>query len=110
MARLLGKSAGAISGIRATGSMIVVEMLGEGEALNSVLIHNTRVSKDSPQGYIVDIGPALKGDEWGIKVGDRVLLQGTYVPVPSLKGANGRDMGVVEVFNIKGVLDEVHEE
>ncbi len=110
MSTLLGRKAGTVTGVKATGSMIVVEMLGEGESMNTVLIGNNRVSKDAPQGYVLEIGPALKAEEWGVKVGDRVLLQGTYVPVPGLKGFNGRFLGIVEAHSIKGVLQESHDE
>lgn len=104
MARLLGK-AGTLVGAKATGSMVLVEMLSAQESMNTVLVVGEN-AKAPPQGYIVDIGPALEADKWGIKVGDRVLLQGTYVPVPLPKGNRTRELGIVQAHDIKCVLQE----
>lgn len=107
MARLLGR-AGSIVGAKATGSMVLVEMLTAQEAIGTVLTIGEN-SKGPPQGYIVDIGPALEADKWGIKVGDRVLLQGSYVPVPKVR-SGGRELGIVQAHDIKCVLQEEHDE
>lgn len=103
MARLLGK-VGSIVSAKATGTMVLVEMLTAQEVANTVLIVGEN-AKGPPQGYIVDIGPSLEADKWGIKVGDRVLLQGTYVPVPKAN-RSGRELGVVQAHDIKCVLQE----
>ena len=94
---------GAIAGAKATGSMVLVEMLTAQEAMGTIITIGDN-TKAPPQGYIVDIGPALEADKWGIKVGDRVLLQGSYVPVPHRK--SGRELGVVQAHDIKCVLQE----
>lgn len=93
-----------ITGVRAAGTMILVEMLTPQEAMGTKLALGVNAKPSAPQGYIVDIGPAIKADEWGIKVGDRVLLQGTYVPVPYSNGQ--REFGVVMPHDIKCVLQE----
>ena len=60
------------------------------------------------QSYILAIGPALDATKLGFKVGDRVLLQGSYNPVPKLQGdeENGREKGLIEAHAIRGVLQE----
>ncbi len=90
---------------RATGNLVVVEMLDAKTALqtNLTLGLNTEAP---PQGYIVDIGPMVETDKYGFKVGDRVLLQGKYVPIPLVKGVNDRELGVVMPHDIKCVLEE----
>ncbi len=104
----MSKIAGSISGAKATGTMILVEMLTAQEAAGTIISlgHNTKIS--SPQGYIVDIGPALKAEDWGIKVGDRVLLQGSYVPVPWTNSK--RELGIVMAHDIKCVLAEEYDD
>ncbi len=87
-------------GIKATGTFVVVEMLSKNEASGSRLFQPGK----SEQGIIRDIGPALEKDKWGIKVGDRVLMQGTSVPVPSL--GDGREYHVVDTHTIKCILLE----
>ena len=101
MAKLLGK-VGSISGIKATGAFIIVELLTAQEAAGTQIELGSN-SKVPPQAYVVDIGPALKAEEWGIKVGDRVLLQGNFVPTPKIKD---RMLGIVQAHDVKCVLLE----
>jgi co-chaperonin GroES (HSP10) len=93
-----------VVGAKPTGHYILVEMLDPQEVLGTVLSLGQKTKVESPQGYIVEIGPAVDVSIWGISVGDRVLLQGTYVPVPRF--GNGRDMGLVQAHDIKAVLTE----
>jgi len=44
-------------------------------------------------------------EDAGIKIGDRVMLQGTYVPVLNYDN-HPRKRGLVEIHNIKAVLEE----
>jgi putative aminopeptidase FrvX len=60
------------------------------------------------QAFILDIGPAVEEDKYGIKIGDRVLLQGTFVPVPKFR--KGRELAIVDPHAIKCVLDESFDE
>jgi hypothetical protein len=96
---------GDIVGIKATSHMVVVEMLNAQESMGTRLSLGVN-AKAPPQGYILDIGPGIELDKYGFKVGDRVLLQGTYVPVPNIKGANNREIGVVQPHDIKCLLLE----
>jgi hypothetical protein len=98
------RKAGSIVAVKATGSGVLVEMLKADEALGTKLYVGNNATSP-PQGFVIDIGPSLKSEEWGIKVGDRVLLQGSFVPLPKF-GDGTRDLGMVEPHAIKCVLIE----
>jgi len=100
------KKVGKVCGVRPTGTLILVEKLKADETLGTSLIINEDTEVPSPQGYVIAVGPAIneKENHWGIKVGDRVLLQGSYVPVPKFK--DGRELGLVEIHTIKAILEE----
>jgi hypothetical protein len=93
-----------VTDYRAPGSMILVEMLSPEEAAGS---HLATAGK-STQGRIIDIGPALRTeiDKYGFAVGQRVLLQGTNVPVPKFPGGDSRELVVVDPHTIKCILVE----
>ena len=90
-----------IKSIKAVGYQVLVEMLTQQEASGSAL---TLPTADSTQAYVRMIGP-LVDEKAGLKKGDRVVLQGNYVPVPTPDGSN-RKWGVVEMHNVKAVLEE----
>lgn len=94
-----------VKSVRPFGSSILVEMLNADEALGTKLYVKETTDVGAPQGYVLGIGPKLSADDIGVKIGDRVLLQGTYVPVPNFDG-HKRARGIVEVHNIKAVLSE----
>lgn len=85
---------------RASGYGILVEMLSQQEAMNTVL---SLTKEESTQAYVKDVGP-LVDPKCGLKEGMRVLLQGQFVPVPSCGGE--RKLGVVDLHNIKAILEE----
>jgi len=87
------------------GSQILVEILQPQEALNSNLQFAEGVQIGAPQAYVLKTGPSLV-KELGIKKGDRVLLQGSYVPLPKLTGEEKRDRALVEPHTIKALLVE----
>ncbi len=91
-----------ITGAKAVGHSILVEMLTEHEAAGSHLILSEAPSK---QAWVRDIGPLTANAEkpCGLSVGDRVLLQGQYVPLPN-KSDTGRTLGIVNLHDIKAVL------
>jgi hypothetical protein len=100
------KSARVVSGARATGTFMLVEKLTEAECENTpIILPHGEQAKNSNQAYIVDIGPALEKDKWGVEIGDRVLLQGSFVPVP-VKSAGGRELAIVTPHDVKAVLIE----
>ncbi len=96
-----------IVGHKATGSLVLIEMLSANEVMSSmtglILSENTKL--EAPQAYILDIGPALEKEKWGFDVGDRVIFSGGFVPVPRT-GSSGRQAGVIDAFSIKAVLEE----
>lgn len=86
------------------GSMVLVEHLTAQEILGTTLEVGDATQVGSPQAYIAKLGPNVPEDA-GLEVGARVLLQGTYVPVPHY-GDTKRERGLVEIHNIKAVLVE----
>ena len=95
-----------LKGIKPFGSTILVEMLTAKEALGTKFY----VGKDAEtagalQAYILAFGPKLNADDAGLKVGDRVMLQGKYVPVPKYDNSH-RLKGIVELHEVKAVLEE----
>lgn len=104
-----------IKAVRPLGAQVLVEVFLEEEVApeSSIILPDVAKNKGdrgvggAPQGRVLDIGPGLP-KEFGIKVGDRVLLQGSFVPLPKL--ADGRDgkreRALVEPHTIKAVLEE----
>lgn len=87
-----------VKDVRAIGSTVLIEMLSSEEAAGSVLATTGK----SQQGRIIDIGPSLETDKWGFKIGQRVLLQGTFVPVPKFANSDDqRELVVVDPHMIK---------
>jgi co-chaperonin GroES (HSP10) len=113
---VIKKKQPSIKAVRPLGAQVLVEVFLEEEVSpDSIIIlpDNAKNKGDrgcggAPQGRVLDIGPGLS-KEFGIKVGDRVLLQGSFVPLPKL--ADGRDgdreRALVEPHTIKAVLEEV---
>lgn len=100
------RNTGTITGVKAVGSFILVEHLTEEEVMNTRLcLPKKDEEKGGNQAYIIDIGPALEREKWGFEIGQRVLLQGSFVPVPKVK-SNGRKIGVVSPHDIKAVFLE----
>lgn len=83
---------------------ILIERLTAQEASGITLTITDKAEMGAPQAYILAIGPRVPED-LGFKVGDRVILQGTYVPVPKY-GMSHRERGLVDIHNIRGVLKE----
>ena len=51
------------------------------------------------------VGPNVKLDDWGFRVGDRVLISGSGVMVPNYAKSH-RESFFMEPHSIKGVLSE----
>lgn len=100
MKKLLPK----IVDVQPFGSMVLVEHLNADEALGTRLAIREDADVGSPQAYIVKFGPKVPVDS-GLNIGDRVMLQGTYVPVINYDNHN-RKRGLVEIHNIKAILKE----
>lgn len=96
----------AIKGIKPTGSQILIEMLTVQELANTPITISDKTDLKVPlQGYVRATGPGYRPDDWGFKVGDRVLISGTGVPAPNFSG-NSRDSFLMEPYAIRSVLLE----
>jgi co-chaperonin GroES (HSP10) len=97
---------GRIVEVKPVGFNVLVEMLTPNELMNTKLtLAGSQATGKSPEAYILAIGAAVDTTQYGFKVGDRVLLQGTYVPTPEY-GESERERGLVEPHNIKAILEE----
>lgn len=102
------KTVGKINGkYTVTGLGILVEHLTSAESMGTELTLSTKAKPFYNQAYILQIGPMVKKEEWGIEEGDRVLVQGNFTPVPRAKNdTNPRDLGILDPSGIKCVLKE----
>jgi hypothetical protein len=86
----------------------MVEHLTEQEMLGTKL-EIVGVSKgktvEVQQSYVVAVGPSFNSTTWGFGVGDRVMVVGSYNPVP-VKSVAERELGIVEPSSVRGVLIE----
>lgn len=98
------KKTSKIVAVKPTLSLILVEHLKADEVNQSSLIVNENADYGAPQAYIIELGPSVP-PESGLSVGDRVLLQGSYIPVPNFD-RHPRERGLVEMHNVKAVLKE----
>ena len=98
------KKATKIIGVKPTLSLIMVEILKASDVNPSQLIVSDTTDYGAPQGYILDLGPGVP-KEAGLKIGDRVLISGSYVPVPNFDRSE-RERALMEMHNIKAVLVE----
>lgn len=89
-----------VCGAKAVGTYSLIELLTAEEMEGVVKLPGNSVIN---QGRIVHVGPALEKEKWGIKEGDRVLLQGTFVPLPKY---NDKELVLADPHTIKCVLDE----
>lgn len=99
-----------IKAIHPSGSSILVEMLNADELLNTNLYVGDKTEAGPPQAYVVELGPALKsrideGEKIFLNEGDRVIVQGTYVPIPNWDD-HSRERGLLEFHNIKAIVEE----
>lgn len=92
-----------VVGVAPVGNQVLVERLNEDELVASSVIISNKTTP-SNQGYILAIGPLVVKD-YGLKVGDRVLLQGSFVPVPNFTKSN-REQNLVFPDMIKAILHE----
>ena len=100
-----------VVGCKPIGQQVLVEHLTDNEQMGTSMILPGKaksVDGEMQQSYILAIGPMLDAEKWGFKVGDRVMVQGTYNPVPRFDGEDekGREKGLVEPHNIRGILIE----
>jgi hypothetical protein len=93
-----------------TGHGVLVEHLTPQESMGTMLSVSDRSQVVYYQAFVQQIGPMVKPDEWGFKVGDRILLSGNSVPVPRRKDdMNPRNLGVIDPTSIRCILKESDE-
>lgn len=92
-----------ISAVKPTGNQILLELLTAQEVLNTKIIVNESKAYKEFQAIVLAEGPLAKGEQYGFKVGDRVILSGNGVPVPNLDNT-GRDRILMEPNCVKAVL------
>ena len=73
-----------------------------GTSLTLVSSSKTKPKDEARKAYILAVGPAV-ADNYGFKVGDRVILSGMGVPLPKF-GSTDRDKVLVEPHAIKAVI------
>jgi len=85
------------------GNQVLVERLKASEINPSSVLLST-ADEDSNQAYVLALGPQVS-KEYGIKVGDRVYLQGSFVPAVGLDD-DVRQKNLIYADMIKAVLVE----
>ena len=104
-----------INGLKPCGSQVLVELLNEDELIGTSLIipkAKTSAGKSldhAPQAYIIAMGPKVLEQDWGFKVGDRVVFStNDFVPTPNYNEYS-RDRGTLGPMAIRAVLAEESE-
>lgn len=94
----------AVKTVRPYGSTVLIENLTPEEVMGTSLYVSDKTETGfAPQAYILALGPGISKDI-GLKVGDRVVVQGKFIPV-EVPGAT-RECGILELHNIKAILEE----
>lgn len=96
-----------IKGVKPVGTQILVELLTPNEIMNTPLhlAGDSKTISGAPQGYILEIGPMVD-PKWGFTVGNRIVMSGSFTPLPEASSTNGRARACVEPHTIKAVLVE----
>lgn len=97
------KEVGAVKSVKPCGSQILIELLTVQEVMNTNLILKNSKQHTEYQGYVLAHGPGVEPSVYGFGVGDRVLLSGSGVPVPSYDDSE-RERILMEPHSIKAVL------
>ncbi len=95
---------GVVKSVRPLGTQVLLELLTPQEMLGTKVIVNDMVQHKEFHGIVVAVGNLLDMSKQGFKIGDRVLLSGSGVPVPNYDNSN-RDKILMEPFCIKAVLN-----
>lgn len=95
-----------ITGVKPCGAQVLIEILTVQELANTSITISEKTDLKVPlQGYVRAAGPTFKSEDWGFKVGDRVLISGGGVMAPNYDECH-RDRFFMEAHAIKGVLNE----
>lgn len=95
-----------IASVNPCGSQVLIEMLTVQELANTSITISEKTDLKVPlQGYVRAAGPCFKSEDWGFKVGDRVLISGGGVIAPNYDDSH-RDRFLMEPHAVKCVLSE----
>ena len=95
-----------ITGVKPCGSQVLVELLTVQELAGTRIAMSDKTDLKVPmQGYVRATGPGFKSDDWGFKIGDRVLISGGCILAPVYDDTH-RDRFFMEPHAIKSVLVE----
>jgi len=95
-----------ITGVKPCGAQVLIEMLTAQELANTSITISEKTDLKVPlQGYVRSVGPCFKSEDWGFKVGDRVLISGGGVIAPNYDDSH-RDRFFMEAHAVKCVLNE----
>lgn len=98
-----------ISGLKPTGSQILIEILTSNELIGTNLTLTDKIDLKVPlQGYVKATGPSFNAESWGYNIGDRVLISGSGVMAPNYDNSP-RDRFFMEPTAVKSVLVEQNE-
>ena len=93
-----------ITGVRPTGSRILVEMLTPQESMGTALFIDDKTRVPVFQGYVKALGPQVP-EGFGVEVGDRVWIDGAINYAPDYNKSD-RKTGTVEYHMVKGIIEE----
>jgi co-chaperonin GroES (HSP10) len=98
-----------VKDVKPCGSQVLVEILTPQELMGTNITLSDKTELKVPlQGYVRAVGPAVKLQDWGFNVGDRVLISGGGVMAPNYDGTH-RDRFFMDPNAIKSVLAEANE-
>lgn len=92
-----------VTACRPCGSQVLLELLTVQEMMGTELFLKNTKTHNEYQAIVLSLGPNLDPSVYGFKVGDRVLLSGTGVPVPNYDNSD-REKVLMEPYCVKGVL------
>jgi len=95
-----------VVGVKPVGSQVLIELLTAQELANTNIKISEKTDLKVPlQGYVRAVGPHFKQEDWGFKIGDRVLISGGGVIAPNYDDTH-RDRFFMEPHAVKSVLIE----
>ena len=89
------------------GSKILIETITSRE-LNPTTLElpeGASMGEESPQAYIIEVGPALPEDS-GLKVGQRIFWEGKGMAVEDPRTKDGRVRAILEPHNVRAIIEE----
>jgi len=97
-----------VTGVKPCGSLVLVELLTVQEIMGTVIHVGDGANTDGValQGWIREVGPTVKEDDWGFKIGDRIVLSGGAIPAPKFSKTSNRKFVLMDPTSIKAVVED----